>query len=597
MERFENAIFKQREEINNRATEMFGLHKELTVSKTLETMLIREKERYPIIKHVNSISLVRTEEEESTKDEEMFDDISGKPDKSKAVISPKEVNKEKEAGNVTKDNLVKSTKEKLKKIDEEKSGETPNSHYMYLVDLVILDIKEDEKRPFILGTPFLATAKSVIKFDKGTITLRSRKSNMSFHRIPESLCRIVLGLHDFIESLLLSKKVEETLNLRYLEDKRNVQGLGQEWYFDLDYLTDSLGYTRFKTNPPVGPDDTNILAGTQADDSDSECDEQVILVPSFPSNSFLGPIVQDVSAPMENNLDYAEALARLQRQEYEAHYAAAKHGFKFSVDTAALLPLANMEIHRNLVPAAGDPAGGVVPTGGVPAGSDPASSVLLVNIPASSVPTGGDLAGSTVPASDVPAGSFPACSVLAGGVLTGSLVFTDSGASSVPAASVLVPTVVSTDSATTSPLPPFHSLGSCAHTIRFPSPSDLGNHQHMAGIFSSSSYDDDFCADVTNLDSNVVVDPSIHPQSQILGDLQSLVKTRKPSSVANALADPDWVAAMQEEMQQFYHQQVWKLVPLPTRKIAIGTKWILKNKRDARGIVVRNKARLVAQGH
>ncbi|GKF39650.1 putative ribonuclease H-like domain-containing protein, partial [Tanacetum coccineum] len=39
------------------------------------------------------------------------------------------------------------------------------------------------------------------------------------------------------------------------------------------------------------------------------------------------------------------------------------------------------------------------------------------------------------------------------------------------------------------------------------------------------------------------------------------------------------------------------LVPLPDGKIAIGIKWILKNKRDARGIVVRNKARLVAQGH
>nr|GFC60116.1 putative ribonuclease H-like domain-containing protein [Tanacetum cinerariifolium] len=64
----------------------------------------------------------------------------------------------------------------------------------------------------------------------------------------------------------------------------------------------------------------------------------------------------------------------------------------------------------------------------------------------------------------------------------------------------------------------------------------------------------------------------------------------EPSSVATTLANPDWVAAMQEEMQQFYHQQVWKLVPLPAGKIAIGTKWILKNKRDARGIMVRNKA-------
>ncbi|GJU17077.1 putative ribonuclease H-like domain-containing protein [Tanacetum coccineum] len=71
----------------------------------------------------------------------------------------------------------------------------------------------------------------------------------------------------------------------------------------------------------------------------------------------------------------------------------------------------------------------------------------------------------------------------------------------------------------------------------------------------------------------------------------------KPSSVAQALNDPAWVEAMQEEMQQFINQKVWQLVPLPDGKIAIGTKWILKNKRDARGIVVRNKARLVAQGH
>ncbi|GKF79552.1 reverse transcriptase domain-containing protein [Tanacetum coccineum] len=44
--------------------------------------------------------------------------------------------------------------------------------HVYPVDFVILDIKEDEKRAFILGTPFLTTAKAVIMFDKGTITLR-----------------------------------------------------------------------------------------------------------------------------------------------------------------------------------------------------------------------------------------------------------------------------------------------------------------------------------------------------------------------------------------------------------------------------------------
>nr|GEV33868.1 copia protein [Tanacetum cinerariifolium] len=322
---------------------------------------------------------------------------------------------------------------------------------------------------------------------------------------------------------LSNKKVEEMLNLRYLEDKPNVQGLGQEWYFDLDYFTDSLGYTRFNTNPPAGP------------------------------------TVHDVSAPMENNLDYAEELARLQRQEYEAHSAAVKHGFDFSDDTSTLLHQDAIDTHRNLVLAAGDPAGSIVSTGGVPAGSVlasdvPASSlsasiISTGGVPASGVPAGslptsivfvGGVPARSVPAHDVPVGSHSTSSVPVGGVHAGSI---DTAEFGVPGASESVPAVFFNDPAATSPFPPGHSLGSCAHTTRFPSPSDLGNHLPTAGIFSSSSYDDDFCTDATNLASNVAVD---------------LVSTKR---------------------------------------IAIGTKWILKNKRDARGIMVRNKARLVAQGH
>nr|GFC04869.1 putative ribonuclease H-like domain-containing protein [Tanacetum cinerariifolium] len=44
-------------------------------------------------------------------------------------------------------------------------------------------------------------------------------------------------------------------------------------------------------------------------------------------------------------------------------------------------------------------------------------------------------------------------------------------------------------------------------------------------------------------------------------------------------------------------QKVWILVDLPYKKRVIGTKWVYKNKKDERGIVIRNKARLVAQGH
>nr|GEY47629.1 hypothetical protein [Tanacetum cinerariifolium] len=44
-------------------------------------------------------------------------------------------------------------------------------------------------------------------------------------------------------------------------------------------------------------------------------------------------------------------------------------------------------------------------------------------------------------------------------------------------------------------------------------------------------------------------------------------------------------------------KKVWFLFDLPNGKRAIGTKWVFRNKKDERGIVVRNKARLVAQGH
>ncbi|GKF36023.1 ribonuclease H-like domain, reverse transcriptase, RNA-dependent DNA polymerase, partial [Tanacetum coccineum] len=54
---------------------------------------------------------------------------------------------------------------------------------------------------------------------------------------------------------------------------------------------------------------------------------------------------------------------------------------------------------------------------------------------------------------------------------------------------------------------------------------------------------------------------------------------------------------MQEELLQFKFQQVWISMDLPFGKRAIGTKWVLINKKDERGIVIRNKARLVAQGH
>ncbi|GJW35096.1 putative ribonuclease H-like domain-containing protein [Tanacetum coccineum] len=164
------------------------------------------------------------------------------------------------------------------------------------------------------------------------------------------------------------------------------------------------------------------------------------------------------------------------------------------------------------------------------------------------------------------------------------------------------------------------------------------------GIFTNASYDDEGAvADFINLETIMNVSPiptsrihSVHPSTQILGDPKSAVQTRskvnkssgahafvsyiqkqrrnnhkdfqhclfacflsqnEPKKISEALEDESWIDAMQEELLQFKIQKVWILVDLPHGKKAIGTKWVYRNKKDERGVVVRNKARLVAQGH
>jgi hypothetical protein len=102
-----------------------------------------------------------------------------------------------------------------------------------------------------------------------------------------------------------------------------------------------------------------------------------------------------------------------------------------------------------------------------------------------------------------------------------------------------------------------------------------------------------------------------HPVKSILGDIHKGVTTRsrvahfcehysfvssiEPYRVEEALRDPDWVLAMQEELNNFTRNEVWHLVPRPNQNV-VGTKWVFRNKKDEHGVVTRNKARLVAKG-
>ncbi|GJU26909.1 putative ribonuclease H-like domain-containing protein [Tanacetum coccineum] len=342
-----------------------------------------------------------------------------------------------------------------------------------------------------------------------------------------------------------NKRVEETMNLRYLEEKPNVQGLGHEWYFDLDYLTDTLGYKRDKTNQSAGTqEDLPNSAGTQDADSDSECDEQVIIIPSYPSHSIQEAEPKDTSSNEGDDSphDSAEEIFQQELARLKGQVTRATSAVK---DAEELQQKARTQ---------------TVPTGSIP------------------VPTG---------SIEIPSGGT---TISPGNV-------------SVPTGGVPVPTGSPTD-----------SFFDDEPTPRFPSPSDLGNNEPSLGIFSSTSYDDEFGADLNNLASTVELCKRtttgesafisyIHDQQRNNHiDFQHclfacFLSQVEPRSVAQALEDPSWVDAMQEEMQQFKFQNVWVLVDLPEGKYAIGTKWILKNKRDTRGIVVRNKARLVAQGH
>ncbi|KAD5802688.1 hypothetical protein E3N88_14048 [Mikania micrantha] len=117
----------------------------------------------------------------------------------------------------------------------------------------------------------------------------------------------------------------------------------------------------------------------------------------------------------------------------------------------------------------------------------------------------------------------------------------------------------------------------------------------------------------------------IHPQDNIIGNPTDGVKTRnhlssggladvldfadvnfcahscfisqvEPKTITEALKEESWLDTMQEELLQFKKLGVWQLVDRPKGAKLIGTRWVLRCKRDDQGIVVRNKVRMVVQG-
>ncbi|GJZ56453.1 retrovirus-related pol polyprotein from transposon TNT 1-94 [Tanacetum coccineum] len=107
-----------------------------------------------------------------------------------------------------------------------------------------------------------------------------------------------------------------------------------------------------------------------------------------------------------------------------------------------------------------------------------------------------------------------------------------------------------------------------------------------------------------------------HPLQNIIGDPSRPVAIRlqlheqalfcyydafltlvEPKTYKDALTQSCWIKAMQEELYEFEHLEVWELVPRPDKVMVITLKWIYKVKLDELGGILKNKARLVARGY
>ncbi|WVZ50940.1 LOW QUALITY PROTEIN: hypothetical protein U9M48_002143 [Paspalum notatum var. saurae] len=122
------------------------------------------------------------------------------------------------------------------------------------------------------------------------------------------------------------------------------------------------------------------------------------------------------------------------------------------------------------------------------------------------------------------------------------------------------------------------------------------NEQEQGGVEEVSNNQDQGMPQAQA--SNDETPPSIAPRRPLVrhGRIFKDHPIDQPTCVEEALEDPDWIMAMQEELNNFTCNQVWVLEEHPKDKNIIGTKWVFCNKQDEHGVVVRNKERLVAKG-
>ncbi|GJR54536.1 hypothetical protein Tco_1405057 [Tanacetum coccineum] len=293
-------------------------------------------------------------------------------------------------------------------------------------------------------------------------------------------------------------------NVTFGGGEERITGKGPAWYFDLDYLPDLMDYSRVRsTNPSAGPSNatTNNVGSQDTSDSNTNDDQDVIILPSHPfnatsSSSSMEP--QDstgdtsyASLVVEETQAEKDELASLKRQEQKANEEAERLGLKFAQDEEDLVFRATKSFQATS-------------TNVVSPGSTPVS---LGSIPVS--PSSTPVSPGSIPVSP---GSTP--------VTPGTPVTPNS-----------TPFATSTS-------PGILSAG--ASSLRYPQPSTFANEfttrvpnfkgiydNPGLGVFTYSLYNDEEpMADLTNRSFTINVNPtstkrinSAHPSSLINGDI------------------------------------------------------------------------------
>ena len=102
---------------------------------------------------------------------------------------------------------------------------------------------------------------------------------------------------------------------------------------------------------------------------------------------------------------------------------------------------------------------------------------------------------------------------------------------------------------------------------------------------------------INNIVGDIAKGVSTRHSLNLFCEFYAFVSMIKPLTIEEALVDEQWVMAMHDELNQFKRNEVWELVPRPSKTNIIGTKWVFKNKLDEHGLLTKNKARLIVKGY